>query len=84
MMPRWLSVLFLVGIGAGLLAIAYRGYCNGELPAGSKGLSPYRPNRDDNPLAFRFFLALYFCGGLALCVWGLLELGGMAPPLRWR
>lgn len=32
----------------------------------------FRPNRDDNPLAFRFFLALYYRGGMALAVWGLL------------
>jgi hypothetical protein len=85
MMPRWLAVIFLVGVGAGLLAYAYRAYQIGELRAGTnlwRGV--YRPNREDNPFAFRFFLALYFCGGIALCVWGLLALIGMAPPLRWR
>jgi hypothetical protein len=85
MTPRWLSVLFLIGVGAGVLAIAYRGYRNGELPAGSNGFAgQYRPNRDDNPLAFHFFLILYFAGGIALCVWGLLAMIGLAPPLRWR
>jgi hypothetical protein len=60
------------------------GHRTGELPAGSRGLRAYRPNRDDNPAAFRFFLALYFCAGMVLCVWGLLALVGLAPPLRWR
>ncbi|HZW51377.1 MAG TPA: hypothetical protein VFF05_05930 [Rudaea sp.] len=54
------------------------------MPAGSEGLRAYRPDRDENPVAFHFFFVLYVCGGIALCVWGLLELGGMAPPLRWR
>lgn len=85
MMPHWLGVLFLIGAGAGVLAVAYRGYCIGELPAGANGLSgAYRPSRAENPLAFHFFLALYFCGGLALCVWGLLAMIGLAPPLEWR
>jgi len=30
-----------------------------------------RSNREDNPLAFHVFLVLYFCGGMALAVWGL-------------
>lgn len=84
MMPVWLSVLVLLGFGGGILAAAYNGWVKGELPAGSKGFRAYRPNRYEDPAAFHFFLALYVCGGIALCVWGLLELGGMAPPLRWR
>jgi hypothetical protein len=84
MMPGWLSILVLFGFGSGILAVAWHGWRKGELPAGSRGLRPYRPNRDENPVAFHFFLALYACGGIALCVWGLLELGGLAPPLRWR
>jgi hypothetical protein len=85
MMPHWLSVLFLLAAGAGLLAAAYHGYRGGELRAGTnfwRGV--YRPNREDNPLTFHFFLILYFCAGLALCVWGLLALLGMAPDLKWR
>ena len=35
MMPHWLSVLFLLGVGTGLLAVAYHGYRVGELPAGA-------------------------------------------------
>ena len=84
MMPHWLSVLFLLGVGTGLLAVAYHGYRVGELPAGANFWRAYRPNREDNRLAFHFFLVLYGCVGLALCVWGLLALLGMAPDLKWR
>jgi len=83
-MTRVLGALFLIAMGSGVLAVAWRGYREGELPAGSNFLKPYRPNRDDNPLAFRFFLTLYYCGGMALAVWGLLSLVGLAPPLRLR
>lgn len=80
-----LGALFLIGIGAGVLAVAYQGYRAGELPAGPNFLrGTWRPNREDNPVAFHFFLLLYFCGGMALAVWGLLALAGMAPPLRLR
>jgi hypothetical protein len=83
-MERALSVLFLLVAGAVLLVVARRGYVAGVLPAGTAYFRPYRPNRDDNPLAFRFFLALYFCVGLALVVWGILALTGGASPMRLR
>lgn len=79
---RTLGALFLVAMGAGVLMVAWNGYRDGELPAGSNFFRPFRPNRDDNPLAFRFFLVLYYCGGTALAVWGLLALVGLAPALR--
>lgn len=83
-MPPFLGALFLIVMGSGVLAVAYRGWQTGELPAGARGFSAYRPNRTDNPLAFHFYLVLYVCGGLALAVWGLLLLIGMAPPLPLR
>lgn len=83
-MTRTLGALFLIAMGSGVLAVAWRGYRDGELPAGSSFFKPYRPNRDDNPLAFRFFLGLYYCGGTALAVWGLLALVGLAPELALR
>lgn len=82
--PNPLAVLFLVVAGAGLLAVAWRGWRRGELPAGSAGWRAYRPNREDNPLAFHFYFVLYLCAGIALLVWGLLLMLGMAPPLRLR
>lgn len=85
MMPRWLAVIFLLGMGSGVLAYAYRGFQIGEVRAGSSLSSGvHRVNRRDNPAAFHFFVTLYFCGGLALCVWGLLAMIGMAPSLRWH
>ena len=83
MMSSWLSGLFLLAVGVGLLVVAYQGYRAGELRAGSNFLrGVYRPNREDNPFAFHFFLTLYFCAGLALCVWGLLALLDMAPAIK--
>lgn len=84
MMPRWQAVTFLVSMGAILLWMAHRGYQTGELRAGSALFRPYRPNRDDNPIGFHFYLALYVCCGVGLCVWGLLAMLGMAPSLKWR
>lgn len=81
---RTLGALFLIAMGAGVLAVAWYGYREGELPAGSSFFRAFRPNRDDNPLAFRFFLGLYYCGGTALAVWGLLALAGLAPALELR
>jgi len=79
-----LGALFLIAIGSGVLAVAYRGWQDGELPAGARGVSAYRPNREDNPAAFYVFLVLYICGGIAIAVWGMLVLVGMAPPLELR
>ncbi|MCD6679867.1 MAG: hypothetical protein LT102_04300 [Burkholderiaceae bacterium] len=81
---RTFGALFLITVGAIVLAVGWRGYREGELPAGSNFFRPYRPNRDDNPLAFHFFLALYYASGTALAVWGLLALVGLAPPLPLR
>jgi hypothetical protein len=81
-MPRALGSVILILLGAGVLAVAWRGYLAGVIPAGAAGVKAYRPNRDENPLAFWFFLALYFCGGMALAVWGILALFGAAPALK--
>lgn len=67
-----------------LLAVAYGGYREGELPVGTSLLRAYRLNREDNALAFWFFMALYACGGMALAVWDLLALVEMAPTLKLR
>jgi hypothetical protein len=83
-MDRVLGSLFLIGMGALLLVVAWRGHLSGELRAGTAYFRPYRPNRTDNPVAFYFFLVLYFCSGMALTVWGILALFGGAPALKWR
>lgn len=73
--------LLQVLIGLGLLVVAYRGHRRGEVRAGSAGFRPYTPSRDDDPLAFHFYLLLYICSGLALLVWGVFALLGMAAPM---
>ena len=72
-MMALLQILF----GLGILAIAWQGHRDGEIPAGAG----YRPNRDDNPLGFHGFLTLYIAGGLALLVWGVFALAGLAEPM---
>lgn len=83
-MSRAVGSIILILFGCGVLAVAWRGFLARELPAGSAGWRAYRPNRSDNPLAFHFFLLLYFCGGMALAVWGILALFGAAPALELR
>ena len=81
-MSQLLSAAFLLCMGGGVLVVAWRGYNEGSVPAGANFFKGrWMPNRRDNWLAFHFFLTLYYCSGLALTVWGLLTLVGMAPPL---
>src|SRR3546814_5471636 len=54
-----------VGLGSGVLAVAWQGWKVGELPAGPSFFGTGRPTREDNPLAFHFFFVLYVCGGTA-------------------
>jgi hypothetical protein len=79
---RLLSSLCLIAVGVLILVIVRQGFLAGKLPAGVAYFRAYRPNRADNPIAFHFFLALYFCGGMALVVWGILALFGGASPIR--
>jgi hypothetical protein len=83
-MPRLVSAILLMLLGAGILAMAWRGHVKGEIPAGSSGFQAYRPNRIDQPLVYRIFLTLYFVGGMALEVWGILALFGAAPAIKLR
>ncbi|HEX7028106.1 MAG TPA: hypothetical protein VF268_12765 [Gammaproteobacteria bacterium] len=76
-----MTTVFLFIFGIGLLVVAYRGYLKGEIRAGSSGLKPYTPTREENPLAFHFFITLYVAGGFSLLVWGILALAGIAEPL---
>ena len=84
-MPQILSALVLLLFGGGILAVAWHGYRVGALPAGPNFFrGRWMPNRRDNPFAFHFFLLMYLGAGMALAVWGLLALVGMAPPLPLR
>lgn len=83
MLPQSVSALILLAFGGGILAVAWHGYRAGALPAGSNFFrGRWMPSRANNFIAFHLFLALYFTAGMALAVWGLLALTGMAPPLR--
>jgi len=83
-MPAMLGALFLIGVGFGVLAVARQGWQRGELRAGSRGSSAYRPRRQDEPAAFHFFFALYFVSGVAAVGYGLLMAFGAVPPLPLR
>lgn len=82
-MERWLGAAFLLVVGVGLVAYALRAWADGEVRAGSNFLSGvYTPARHESPGRFYVFVLLYFCGGLALALWGLLMALGAAAPLR--
>jgi hypothetical protein len=83
-MPQWLSVVVLLGLGAALLRVAHNGWREGRVRAGNSIRGVWHAERDAHPLAFRFFVGMYYCAGMALCVWGLLVMVGMAPGMRWR
>jgi hypothetical protein len=51
--PQSLGALFPIAVGAGVLAVPYRGYRDGVAPAGSSFLRAWRPSREDAPLAFQ-------------------------------
>lgn len=79
-----LGGLFLIVVGLGVLAVARQGWRSGELPAGARGLSSYRPRRYEEPAAFHFFFLLYLAGGSAALVYGVLMLAGAVEPLPLR
>lgn len=82
-MPQYLSAVILLAFGGAVLAVAWHGWRDGVLPAGANFFrGRWMPSRHANPFAFHFFLILYLGGGMALSVWGLLALVGMAPPLQ--
>jgi len=81
--PDVLGSLLVLGMGAGVVAVAWRGWQAGELLAGRGLCGGGRLTRERNPLAFPFFFALYVCGGTAAAVWGLLALLGAVPPPQW-
>jgi len=79
-----MTTAFLLAVGIALLIVAYRGYRDGAIRAGSSGFKLYTPTRQGNPIAFHVFVALYLGGGFACLMWGILVLAGMAEPLPIR
>jgi hypothetical protein len=83
-MYRLLSSTAVIALGIVVLVVVRHGWLAGEVPAGIAYFRPYRPNRDENPVAFHFYVALYFVGGVALIVWGILALFGAVAPIPMR
>lgn len=75
-----IDLLFMV-MGGVMLSVAWTGYKSGELPAGSRGFQAFRPTRDENPIAFHFFLIMYVCFGMWLIVVGCHAMVGMSAPI---
>lgn len=76
-----MMTIFKLIVGIGLLIYACRAYVKGEVRAGRSGLRLYTPTREDNPVAFHFFICLYLLGGFALVIWGLLVMAGVMKPM---
>jgi hypothetical protein len=75
-----IAALAMLVFGAILSLVALHGQRTGSLPAGSNFLRPLRVHRDADWLAFHLLLVLYGAGGLALEIWGVLAIIGLAPP----
>jgi hypothetical protein len=73
----------LLAIGIGTLLIAWRGYNSGELVV-ARFFRLYRPNREDNPLGFSFYLGIHIVAGTFYTGWGILILMGVLRPIPWR
>jgi len=83
-MGRIPSTIVLLAAGIAFLVAAWRGHVSGELVAGRSGFRAYRPNRQDNPLGFYFYLSLYFGMGAIWILWGIFVFLGFLRPIRWR
>jgi hypothetical protein len=71
-----------ITVGALCALIACLGHSRGEILAGTR--IRWTPNREDNPLEFYFWLAVYCVVAVALTLWGIFILLGFAPPMPWR
>jgi hypothetical protein len=81
---NWIaSTVCLLALGAGTLFYAWRGHISGEL-AMARFFRMYRPNRQDHPFAFYFYLGLLIVVGTVEIVWGILIFFGLLSPLPWR
>jgi hypothetical protein len=75
-----IAALAILLLGAFLSLVALQGQRTGSLPAGANFVRPLRVRRDENWGAFHLLLLLYGGSGLALEVWGVLAIVGLAPP----
>src|SRR5260221_1416437 len=79
MMARIPSTIVLLALGILTLFAAWRGHISGELVAG--GFRGHRPNRQDNPRGFYFYLGIYLVAGTALDFFGGFIFFGVLVPL---
>src|SRR5260221_12978627 len=80
MMARIPSTIVLLALGILTLFAAWRGHISGELVAG--GFRGHRPNRQDNPRGFYFYLGIYLVAGTGLAICGMvIMLGVLWPPV---
>jgi hypothetical protein len=81
-MERFVVAALVLFFGVGLVIYAFRAFESGAVRAGPNFLhGVLTPTRDDSPGIFHAFVLLYLCGGIALPVWGLLMVFGMAAPI---
>jgi hypothetical protein len=80
-MERFVVAALVLFFGVGLVIYAFRAFESGAVRAGPNFLhGVLTPTRDDSPGIFHAFVLLYLCAGIALPVWGLLMVFGMAAP----
>lgn len=77
-----LGGLLLIALGAIVLVAVLKGSRSGSLPAGASFFRRLTVVQDENPTAFHLLLLLYGAAGLALEVWGILAVIGLAEPPR--
>jgi hypothetical protein len=77
------STIALLALGIGTLFYAWRGYISGELVM-ARFFRMYRPNRQDNPFAFYFYLGVLIVVGAVEIVSGIFIFLGLLRPLPWR
>lgn len=79
-MAKIQGIFFLV-MGIGLALVALQGVQRGWLPNGPNGYKQGKGvKREEQPIGFWFFFALYFGGGVALVVYALRLLLGHGGP----
>lgn len=75
------GLLFLF-FGVGLLLVNYRALTSGWLPCGPNGIKGRLEfRRDTSPLMFWLMFAIYTTAGLALIIFAVRLLAGLAVPL---
>lgn len=77
------STIALLTLGIGTLFVAWRGHISGELIV-VRFFRTYRPNRQDDPLGFYFYLGVLIVAGTFYTAWGIFVFMGLLRPIPWR